>query len=175
MAEFAQDDSISLRVRFDGPPPSPGGPDPGAVLAGTLTVTGQADLVVMKVADATALTGQDFWTTITVTNQGPNDAFNVVLDDALPAGFELAGYDNVDGILCTGAGSPAHLVCSIGPLAVGHFVIFGVHGLALAAGVYTDTATVTSDTGDPNPADNSASATTTVSPDVGLPIRVSPA
>jgi uncharacterized repeat protein (TIGR01451 family) len=50
----------------------------------TTTITQSADVSVAKTGDATVVAGNDVTYTITVTNNGPSDASNVVLTDTLP-------------------------------------------------------------------------------------------
>ena len=77
----------------------------------TTTVTTAAALVVSKSAlNNPVYAGGTALYQIVVTNQGPSDAQNVVITDALPAGMTYAGGDGA----CTGSG--AFIICAIGAL-----------------------------------------------------------
>src|SRR5205807_2301427 len=55
----------------------------------TATVATSADVAVTKTAPATATAGTNFTYTVSVTNNGPSDAQNVMLTDALPSGVSF--------------------------------------------------------------------------------------
>jgi uncharacterized repeat protein (TIGR01451 family) len=118
-----------------------------------------ADLSITKTASPNPATaGQQLIYTITVTNNGPVNAPNVVVTDTLPA---LVTYvSNTDD--CTGA---AVLTCDLGNIAVGSSVSFQILvNVAAGAGgsTLTNTATVESDLGDPNSANNTVTQSTLI-------------
>lgn len=87
------------------------GSSAGAVAAGVAV----ADVVITKTTNATtAATGSQFAYTITVTNNGPSPATNVVVTDTLPAGLQFVGATPSQGT-CN-ASSP--VTCNLGTLAV---------------------------------------------------------
>jgi uncharacterized repeat protein (TIGR01451 family) len=144
-------------------------PNPANNSATVLTTVGaaaQADLAVTKTADVSVLTGARFNSHITVVNNGPQAAASVVVVDNLPAGlsgvaFAASGTSlaSTDGCTNDLAG---HINCHIATMQLGQTFILDVSGTEAAPGDYTDTATASSATPDPNPANNSASATTHV-------------
>jgi uncharacterized repeat protein (TIGR01451 family) len=118
-----------------------------------------ADLSISKTASPSPATaGQQLVYTITVTNNGPVTAPNVVVTDTLPALVTFVS-DTDD---CSGA---AVLTCNLGNIASGSSVSFQVLvSVSASAGgaTLTNTATVASDLGDPNPDNNTATRTTLV-------------
>ena len=139
-------------------------------VATVLTTVGgsaQADLAVSKTADVSALTGDRFKSRISVVNNGPQAALNVVVVDTLPAGLAavVLGISGtslqpvLDGCQNDLAG---HINCLITTMQPGQTFFLEVSGTEAAPGDYTDTAAALSATPDPNPANNSASATTHV-------------
>ncbi len=135
-----------------------GGNDSGSA---TTTLGAEADLAITKSGPATAIAGTQVTYDITVTNNGPSDATSVSVADPTPAGYTFASATAP----CAG-GFP----CALGTVAAGANVAFQVTydiDPATTGGV-TNTATVSSATTDPNGANDSASATTTVSGEADL-------
>ena len=119
-----------------------------------------ADLSIDKTANATDIfSGQQLVYTIDVTNNGPDDAVNVEVTDTLPAG---ATYD-LDSDSCVEA-PVGTLTCDLGNIASGGVVSFDitVDVELVASGVINNTASVTSDTDDPELADNTDDVDTNV-------------
>jgi uncharacterized repeat protein (TIGR01451 family) len=101
--------------------------------------------------------------TITVANQGANAADAVALTAVLPAGMALE--DATAGAGGCGPGATAALVdCALGSIPAGGSVTVTVKALAGGTGAFTVSATVDSAATDTAPANNGASATTTVVP-----------
>ncbi|MCI0379621.1 MAG: DUF11 domain-containing protein [Gemmataceae bacterium] len=128
------------------------------------TVITQADLTVTKNDSPDPVNaGANVTYTITVTNNGPNAALNVVLSDALPAGTSFVSGTASQGTV-TGGGISA--IANLGAIAAGDsatFTIVAHVDSALAAGaVLTNTATVASDTTDPVLSNNTDAETTSV-------------
>ncbi|MFO1519216.1 MAG: DUF11 domain-containing protein [bacterium] len=120
---------------------------------------GVADLAITQTAlpDIVAV-GEDVTYVLTVTNNGPEDALNVTLTDNLPGQVTFVNAFTNQGT-CSGA---PQLSCALGTLAKGESVQVTVVVTANAVGTVNNTATVGSDDFDPNGANNSATASTTV-------------
>ncbi len=132
----------------DGP-----GPQPPISRSVDTPVTPQADVAVTKTGPAKAIAGTNVVFTITVTNQGPSSATNVVLNDATPQGLTFV----------SNAGDCMSLFpCSFGTLASGatrtvtatYFVPPGY----TTPDPIVNQATVSSTTPDPAPGNNTAQA-----------------
>ena len=137
--------------------------------AADVTVTGEADLGVTKTVDpAQARAGELVTYTLTVTNGGPSTAVAAMLADTARAG--LAFQDVAPAAGCDV--SAATLQCALGDLAPGASRTFTLTARIdpAATGDLVNAATVATDTSDPNPANDTASATVTASPsaDVAL-------
>lgn len=140
--------------------------DPPANSTATVStnVIAQADLEVISKVDTPdpVVTNNPLTYTITIRNNGPSIANSVTLTDALPFGaiFNNCSADN--GGVCGGAGQ--NRTVSFASLAVGATatVIFDTTAnCSLSDGsIINNTATISASTADPNPANNSASATT---------------
>ena len=91
---------------------------------------------------------------ITVANAGPSGATNVTLTDPLPAGLTYVSATPSQGT-CAGTTS---VTCSLGALAAGATASVAIVVTGSAAGNQVNTATVTATEGDPNAANNGASA-----------------
>ncbi len=114
-----------------------------------------ADLAVTKTVDATSVTvGANVTYTITVTNHGPDAASGATLTDNPPGGLTLVSATASAGS-CS-AGTPIH--CDLGTIANGASVSFTVVALPSAAGTFSNTASVTSLTFDPDTTNNSGSS-----------------
>ncbi len=120
-----------------------------------------ADLNVTASGPATVTPGGTATYTITLTNNGPNAAQNVVLSDILPAGATNASIkptSNPDGFsftLTDGVYTSNSVTVANGDKDV--FTLTVSVPSSLASGViFDDTASVTSSTTDPNPYDDAA-------------------
>ena len=129
-------------------------------------VTPIADLLISKSVDvaANAQPGTPLVYTITVTNDGPSQAVNVEVIDTLPAGVTFVsgnGPNNEPLAVANG-----QVVVDGGTLPSGDNFSFTitVNVNAGANGNLVNSATVSSDTLDPNAANDSASATSSVDP-----------
>jgi uncharacterized repeat protein (TIGR01451 family) len=125
----------------------------------TSTVAASADLAITKTGPASASAGQTITYTLSVTNNGPSDAQNVSVSDMLPSGETF-----VSASVGTGTGT-SYASGNLGTLAAGgSFTITLVARISStpSSSTLTDTATVGSSTADPNAANNTARATTTV-------------
>ncbi len=128
----------------------------------------QADLTVSKgdSPDPVAA-GATLTYTVTVTNNGPNNATNVVVTDTLPAGTTFVSA--APALACTH--SQGTVTCNIGDLANGATVPITITVTApTEGGSITNSASASSDVADPNPDNNSASEETTVNAQADLEV-----
>jgi uncharacterized repeat protein (TIGR01451 family) len=128
-----------------------------------------ADLAITKTAPGTVVAGAPLTYTVGVTNNGPSKATHVVVTDTLPAGTTFM----TSTIPCTGA----PLTCNIGSMANGASTSFTItvkvaanllSSLGVSSTTITNTASVDSDQFDPNPANNTATASTLVTESADL-------
>jgi uncharacterized repeat protein (TIGR01451 family) len=139
------------------------------------TVNPSADLAVTKtdLPDPVNVNANLTYT-ITVTNNGPSAAASASLSDALTAGVNFVSLTSAAGWTCTtpAVGANGTVSCtnpSVGSGVSGVFTLI-VTPTAAAAASISNTATVSATTSDPNAANNSASAQTTVRPLADLSI-----
>jgi uncharacterized repeat protein (TIGR01451 family) len=127
-----------------------------------------ADLDIANNAPSVALSGSTLTYSITVTNNGPDAASNLNIQDAIPAGTNFNSVATTSGSCTAPApGSTGTVNCTAPALASGIAITetLTVNVTAGMLSTITDTATVNSTTFDPT-SNTSATATTTV---VGLP------
>ncbi|MDQ4120291.1 MAG: carboxypeptidase regulatory-like domain-containing protein [Acidobacteriota bacterium] len=130
----------------------------------------QADLAVMKSAPEFVSAGNNFNYTITVSNFGPNSAINVSLTDALPGDLTFVSLTQNSGpaFNCTtpGIGAGGTVTCTsanfTGSTSAQFTLTVNVSNGTPVGTSYTNIATVTSETFDPNDENNSSPTTTTV-------------
>ncbi len=109
-----------------------------AVVAATVEPPAIIDLELDKSADPSEVAvGEQTTFTISVINQGPDDATGVAVTDTLPAGLTYVS-DNA-----AGAYNPATGVWTIGNLAVGETVSMSFNATVDDIGVFTNVAEVT--------------------------------
>ena len=127
----------------------------------TTPINTSADLSINKTGTPNPVVpGQYLLYTIVITNHGPNPALNPVLRDAIPAELENAQYSTDGGTTWTAwTGSYTGTTLENGETLT--ILIRGTVSVS-AAGTITNTATVSSDTPDPNPDDNSDTEITAV-------------
>ncbi len=101
----------------------------------------------------------------TVSNAGPEDALNVLLQDTLPPGFSLLQAFPSQGT-CSAA---APLTCDLGTILSGESVQVTVVASAGQEGSFVNTATVESDAFDPDSTNNSSNADVRVAAGSGSP------
>ena len=138
--------------------------DPSSVLADAVTVLvgDTADLVLVKTAVPSVYAGQTITYVLSVYNTGPSAAAGVQIADQLPLSTTVVSLDPA----CASAGSQVH--CPSAPAALAangqlSFTLVVATDAALATGtVLENQAAVTSQTPDPNPVNNSATAGTTI-------------
>ncbi|MEV6977003.1 hypothetical protein [Kitasatospora sp. NPDC093806] len=158
-----------------------GGPDPAtpthtAVASPTASPSPRAELTVSKsLLTSPVVPGRQIQWRVTVTNNGPSRARNVVVTDAVPAGVTGASMTaDVGGAACTIANGTA--TCPAVEIPVGGSVSWTLSGTLdpNAAGTPSNTATVT---GGPDPATptRTAVASPTASPSPQANLTVSKA
>jgi len=124
-----------------------------------------ADLKINNVAPTATPSGSPLIYTIAVTNQGPDMATNVNIQDTIPAGTTFNSVAASNGSCTAPApGSTGTVTCTASNLVSGGAITVTliVNVTAASGNSITDTATANSVNPDPSPADNSATATTTV-------------
>jgi uncharacterized repeat protein (TIGR01451 family) len=144
--------------------------DHDPVLVGLFPTTppASADLSLTKVDGADPMmAGRELSYLVTVTNGGPDAASTVGWSDTLPTGTTFVALSAPGGWSCTtpAVGAGGSVSCSTASLAVGSaaFTLAVAIDPGLAEGtILANTATATTATSDPDAADRTATATTTV-------------
>ncbi len=121
------------------------------------TVIAAADLAVTK-SDSPdpVLLGLGLTYTVTVINNGPNNATGVTLTDTLPGSVTFGSATGS----CSESGGT--VTCNLGSLASGNSAVVTITVTPNTAGTITNTANVTGNETDPNTTNNTASEDTTV-------------
>ena len=121
-----------------------------------------ADLAITKTGPSSVVAGGILTYSLTETDNGPSDATNVVVTDTLPAGTTFL----TSSIPCTAVGT-----CTIGNLPKGASILFTItervsasllSNLGASATNITNKATVEAGQFDPDPSNNTATASTLV-------------
>jgi uncharacterized repeat protein (TIGR01451 family) len=147
------------------------------VAVSTTIVAPSADVAVSMTGSSTATAGDNYTYDITVTNNGPTVANNVVLSDTLPANTSFSSVfeqsvpagtnENVNGSTITAT------VPTLAPGAQATFTLNVTIDAATAADTQIkNTVSETSDTSDPVSANNSSSVTTTVGTKADLTVNM---
>jgi uncharacterized repeat protein (TIGR01451 family) len=123
-----------------------------------------ADLILTSQTSATQIVaGQSFTYTVQLTNNGPDDAANVVFSDLAPAGVTFTSCSSSQGT-CTISGGGVSL--NLGNLANGNAVAITIQATlstTVSDGAnLTNTPSVTSSTSDPDTTNNSGSAASAI-------------
>jgi uncharacterized repeat protein (TIGR01451 family) len=133
--------------------------DSAVFLQAQSLTSGKADVAITKsAAPEPAHAGANLTYTLNLTNNGPNAANGVSVDDPLPAGTTFVSATSSAGT-CSGTTT---VDCAIGDLDVGAGAQVKIVVKPTAPGSVTNTATVSTTGADPDQSNNSASATTTV-------------
>jgi uncharacterized repeat protein (TIGR01451 family) len=119
-----------------------------------------ADMAIVKTATPNPVTeGTPLTYTLTVTNNGPASATTVSVTDTLPSILTYLSSTTTQGS-CSEAGGT--VTCLLGTMADAASATVTILTLPNAAGVISNTATVTADQVDPNLTNNSSTQTETV-------------
>lgn len=117
-----------------------------------------ADVAITVSAPSSVTVGAPLSYTLSVKDEGPGVASGVTVSDTLPAGTTYYGSSSSQGT-CSGT---ATVTCALGALSPSATATVTIVILAGEAGSPRDTATVSADEEDPQPANNTGSATATV-------------
>jgi uncharacterized repeat protein (TIGR01451 family) len=118
-----------------------------------------ADLSITNADSPDPITADSTLTyTLTVNNAGGSNATNVTVSDPLPATVEFTSATPSQGS-CSGT---ATVTCSLGTINNGGSATVTIKVVPVQPGSISSTASVSATESDPNPANNSATATTTV-------------
>ena len=165
---IAPGSSVALGVTIS-TPPTPAVIDDVATVSGTqpdpipgnnsepeqTTLLARADVAVVKAGPASAVAGAPLSYTVTVVNNGPSEALDVVVSDPTPAGLTFVSNSGD----CTTA-----FPCALGTIAPSATRVitttYAVPASYTAPAPVENTASVTTTTTDPNPANNTSSVVT---------------
>jgi len=143
----------------------------------TTTVGDSADLSITKSDNPDPVNAGDELTyEITITNNGPSEATDVALLDTLPSEVSFVGatISNGSGTCVLLIAPPNTVSCDLGTLSPGSFVTVFITVLVDPATpdgtILSNTAVVSSATGDPVPGNNTATEETTVLAEADLEI-----
>ena len=133
-------------------------PDPANNSASVTVTPQQADLMLVKdVSDPRPNVGNTVTFTVMLSNSGPNTATGVTVSDPLPSGLQFVSATPSEGTYDNTTGT-----WTVGGVAVGAPQTLTITATVISPAAETNSAAVThSDQFDPNPANNSASATVT--------------
>lgn len=139
--------------------------EPTTVAAGT-----SADLSITKtdLADP-VIAGANVTYTLTVRNNGPASATNVVATDTLPAGLSLVSATPSQGAACTGTTT---ISCDLGALANGAQATITVVAATSTTGVVVNSAAVAATEPDPTPSNNTTTEPTTIAAPGSADLRI---
>ncbi len=145
-------------------------PNPENNSSTILVIVTSADVGITKSGPGTATAGGNISWTLTATNNGPDPAANVEISDALPSNTTFVSVVQNTGPTggCTtpAVGANGSVTCDVAELANGDSAIFTLTAKVAAnvpAGTeITNSATVSTDSGDTNLENNSSSTTATV-------------
>jgi uncharacterized repeat protein (TIGR01451 family) len=139
-----------------------------SLFAATTAHAQEADLGVTKDGPANAGAGADVPYTISVTNFGPDDSSTVQLSDPIPAGMTFVSETQNSGptfsCITPSVGTNGTITCSIATLTAGSTATFtftfNIPPDVAPGSFFTNIATVSAATPDPNDENNSAPVTT---------------
>lgn len=122
------------------------------------TVSSGTDLSITKaVSPSPVIGGQTASFTLQPRNNGPFDASNAVVTDTLPAGFTYTGYSVTGSGSWTCSEAGGTVTCNLANFTVGTTENILINTTAPASGTFSNTASISSSTTDPNSANDSGS------------------
>jgi len=131
-------------------------------------VAGSSDLSMVKTSTPNPVQVNSTLTyTLTVTNDGPDEATGVTVTDILPASFTIGTITPSQGTCNPLVGTT--LTCNLGTIANGGNATVTIETTPTQTGVIANTAVVSGDQPDPDPTDNSSTESTTVEGSAGEP------
>ncbi len=136
-----------------------------------------ADLEVLVQAPSDAVVGREASFSVLVANHGPSSATGGRVAVQLSGSFDLVSIVP-RAASCAPPDRSGTIVCDVPELPLGTFGVVGITVTPTAAGEITISATVSANEPDPNPGNNTASASVTVRPKVGAdlsPLILAPA
>jgi uncharacterized repeat protein (TIGR01451 family) len=124
------------------------------------TVTPVSDVSVVKTGPTAVPAPSNATYTVTVANAGPSAAANVSMTDTIPAGATFVSANQTAGpaFACT---TGATITCTNVSLAAGASATFSIVMNIASPGAVSNTANVSVSTPDPNPTNNTSTASTT--------------
>ena len=141
---------------------NPGTSNPQNSCSGCLDLTA-ADLAITKSASPDPVTtGSDVTYTMVVTNNGAANAQAVVVNDDLPGSVSFVSCAANNGGVCGGSGNNRTITLSSLPSGSSATITMVATANGAAGSTISNTASISSATPDPNPANNSATAVTVV-------------
>ncbi len=149
---------------------------PNNSTADTVTLTNQADLAIVKLFTAPVVAGQGTSWSLTVSNNGVSDADGtIVVTDTLPTGVVSAVRDVGKATLGWTCDITGQDVTCEHPAGLAASDTAGIITLVAAVdpsftGTLSNTATVTGPTADPNPGNNTSTATASTGTSADLAI-----
>jgi uncharacterized repeat protein (TIGR01451 family) len=127
-------------------------------------VVHEADVSIDKsVSQSTVVAGNQFNWFLAVTNHGPDTATGLVINDTMPAQFEVTGVFPPAGMSCSN--NVGMIVCTADSLLIDQTVTIQVQVRVkngVTPGLVANTGTVTAETTDLVPANNTDTASTTI-------------
>lgn len=140
----------------------------------SIEVVPAADLAILARPPTTnVFAGQDVVSVFAITNHGPS-ATSAQFSDPLPMGLSFVSASTTHG---SWTNTGLSVECNLGTILNGETATVTVVHRTLISGVVSNAATVIGVLGDPNPANNAALVTATISPsaDLGLTVTDIPA
>jgi uncharacterized repeat protein (TIGR01451 family) len=128
-----------------------------------------ADMAIVKTATPNPVSqGETLTYTLVVTNNGPASATNVTVADTLPTSVTYSSVITTTGTCSEAGGS---VTCLLGTMANAGTATIAIVTNAGTPGVVSNTATVTADQTDPNPANNSSTQTETITAPTSIQLQ----